>query len=288
MFSIIIPLYNKEYSIKDTINSVLSQDFDDFEIVIVNDGSTDNSSKVVERIVDSRIRLIHQKNQGVSAARNRGIKEAKYSWVAFIDGDDLWTTGHLSEILKMMTIFPDAKVYTTSFRYSDGLYTYKHSRENSIFRIGNYFKEALSEALICTGTVVVDKSCLKTIGSFNEKLNRGEDLELWTRLAKNYSIIKSNKETLVYRLEAENRTGLSKDIERTHVYYINLDSINDVDEMTYYKKSIIRRMFSYLKALDFKNFYILRKRHTRIKSKEVLIYFIKLSKKKTIDNFLTK
>jgi glycosyltransferase involved in cell wall biosynthesis len=83
MFSVIIPLYNKELSISNTIQSVLDQTFQNFEIVIVNDGSTDNSVKEVEKFDDKRIRLIHQENKGVSAARNRGIEEAKYEWIAF-------------------------------------------------------------------------------------------------------------------------------------------------------------------------------------------------------------
>ena len=78
MISVVIPLYNKEKQIKRTLQSILAQTFQDFEIVIVNDGSIDNSIIEVEKVKDSRIRLIHQKNTGVSAARNKGIEEAKY------------------------------------------------------------------------------------------------------------------------------------------------------------------------------------------------------------------
>ena len=104
MFSIIIPLYNKELSVKKTIYSVINQSFRDFEVIIVNDGSTDNSVKVIETIDDARIRVIHQVNQGVSAARNYGIQEAKNQWISFLDADDLWEVGHLLEI-KSMIIF---------------------------------------------------------------------------------------------------------------------------------------------------------------------------------------
>ena len=90
MISVVIPLYNKEKQIKRTLQSVLTQTFQDFEIVIVNDGSTDNSTIEVEKIKDSRIRLIHQENAGVSAARNKGIEEAKYELIAFLDADDEW------------------------------------------------------------------------------------------------------------------------------------------------------------------------------------------------------
>src|SRR5690554_4101955 len=128
MFSVIIPLYNKELSITNTVQSVLDQTYQNFEIVIINDGSTDNSIKAVESIKDNRIRLIHQENQGVSAARNRGIQEARYNWIAFLDGDDLWEQSHLQEIILMMLKFPDEKVFVTSFEYSDERPMFKHLR----------------------------------------------------------------------------------------------------------------------------------------------------------------
>src|SRR5690606_6751565 len=126
MFSVVIPLYNKELSVRNTINSVLDQTFKEFEIVIVNDGSTDNSVKEVEKFDDKRIRLIHQENKGVSAARNRGIEEAKYEWIAFLDADDLWRENHLEEVVRMINIFPDFKVYVTSFEYSDKRFIFRH------------------------------------------------------------------------------------------------------------------------------------------------------------------
>ena len=88
MFSVVIPLYNKELSIINTIQSVLDQTFQNFEIVVVNDGSTDRSVEMVEQFNDPRIRIINKSNGGVSSARNRGIQEAKYELVAFLDADD--------------------------------------------------------------------------------------------------------------------------------------------------------------------------------------------------------
>src|SRR5699024_1556507 len=108
---------------------------------------TDNSANLVDEINDKRIRLIHQKNQGVSAARNRGIKEASYQWVAFLDGDDLWNSDHLEEITKMMDKFPSEKVFVTSFKFSDNRHMFKHPRNDNIFIIENYFKEAIKENL---------------------------------------------------------------------------------------------------------------------------------------------
>jgi len=106
MVSVVIPLYNKEKNIFATINSVLEQTYSGFEIVVINDGSTDNSCEVVNRINDPRIRLITQNNLGVSKTRNRGVSEAKYEYVALLDGDDQWAPTFLEEMIALIEICP--------------------------------------------------------------------------------------------------------------------------------------------------------------------------------------
>ena len=103
LFSVVIPLYNKENHIQKTLNCVLSQSFTNFEIIIINDGSTDNSLKKAEDIKDSRIFLYSIKNQGVSNARNYGIKKANSDYICFLDADDFWYNNHLSVSLKFNT-----------------------------------------------------------------------------------------------------------------------------------------------------------------------------------------
>ncbi|WP_201582338.1 glycosyltransferase family 2 protein [Psychrobacter sp. 72-O-c] len=284
MFSVVIPLYNKELSIKNTIQSVLNQTYQDFEIVVINDGSTDNSSKIVESISDDRIRLISQPNQGVSAARNCGIKTARNEWIAFLDGDDLWKKNHLEEINKMMHAFPDEKVYVTSFKYSDGRNVYSHLREKCIFKIENYFKEALKESLICTDIIIVHKVCFDYVGFFDESMNRGEDTDLWVRLARNYSIVKSSVITAIYRVEAENRTNLSKNLESTYVYHINFDKISDFDERNYFKEMVANMLYQYARSKDLNNFQKLKKRYPSISYS----VFIKYSSKHIYKRALKK
>lgn len=114
MITVVIPLYNKSHTIVNTLNSVLNQSFTNFEIVIINDGSTDNSLEIIKQYFDDiRIRVVNQNNEGVSAARNRGVKEAKYNYVAFLDGDDEWFPEYLNTILGMIERFPDAGLYLT-------------------------------------------------------------------------------------------------------------------------------------------------------------------------------
>ncbi|MBT8256619.1 MAG: glycosyltransferase family 2 protein, partial [Bacteroidia bacterium] len=98
MFSVVIPLYNKEAFISTTIRSVLDQSFQDFELLVIDDGSTDDSHKIVQEFNDSRIRLKSIKNSGVSVARNFGVEKSKYDWIAFLDADDYWTSGFLETL----------------------------------------------------------------------------------------------------------------------------------------------------------------------------------------------
>lgn len=242
MISVIIPLYNKELSIGSTLQSVLDQTFQEFEIVIVNDGSTDKSVEVVESINDKRIRLVQQENQGVSAARNKGIEKANYEWIAFLDGDDLWKTNHLEEINKMRKLYPNEKVFVTSFKYSDNRKKFRHLRDKNISKIDNYFKEAIDEALIWTSVVVIHKSCFKKVGLFNSILVRGEDKDLWARLGRNYNIIKSQLITATYRIEAENRSDIRTPIKQTFEAIVDLYKAESKEEYAYYKHHIIAKL----------------------------------------------
>ena len=105
--SVIIPLYNKESYIKNTLRSVLEQNFTDFEIIIVNDGSTDNSLEIVSSFKDERIQVIHQPNSGASSSRNKAIQSAKTQYIAFLDADDFWFPNHLEELVQLIQDFPN-------------------------------------------------------------------------------------------------------------------------------------------------------------------------------------
>ncbi|MEN9306556.1 MAG: hypothetical protein RL173_488 [Fibrobacterota bacterium] len=118
-FSVVIPLYNKESMIQATLNSVLAQTFPDFEIVVVDDGSTDGGPVIVGGYNDPRIRLFTQANRGVSAARNRGVAEARGKYIAFIDGDDEWAPGFLEAIFEAAQRFPSANLFGTSSIHRD-------------------------------------------------------------------------------------------------------------------------------------------------------------------------
>lgn len=195
MISVVIPLYNKEKQIKRTLQSVLTQTFQDFEIVIVNDGSTDNSTIEVEKIKDSRIRLIHQKNAGVSAARNKGIEEAKYELIAFLDADDEWQSEYLASQYELYQKYPECSIYACNYKFKDDNENISDTTIRKIpFRehdgiLNNYFEVAsCSHPPLWTSAVMVRKEAIKIIGGFPQGIKSGEDLLTWAKLATFYQI----------------------------------------------------------------------------------------------------
>lgn len=205
MISVVIPLYNKEKQIACTLQSVFEQTFQDFEIVVVDDGSTDNSVEEVEKFTDSRIRLIHQTNAGVSAARNRGIEEARGELIAFLDADDEWMPEYLATQYGLYQKYPECSVYACNyeFRDSEGKVTPTIIRklpfEGEDGILSNYFEVAsCSHPPLWTSAVVVKKSAIQAIGGFPLGIKSGEDLLTWARLAVSGEIAYSRKSLAVF------------------------------------------------------------------------------------------
>ena len=125
MFSIILPLYNKESSIESTILSVLNQTLIDFELIVVDDGSKDQSIHLVRNIKDKRLSIYCKENGGVSSARNLGISKAKFEYICFIDGDDIWESTYLQKMSELISLYPKAGIYGSAwaYRYRDKIVT---------------------------------------------------------------------------------------------------------------------------------------------------------------------
>lgn len=195
MISVVIPLYNKEKQIAHTLQSVLNQTFQDFEIVIVDDGSTDGSVDEVKKLTDPRIRLICQKNAGVSAARNRGIEEAKSDLIAFLDADDEWKPEYLATQYHLYQKYPECSVYACNYEFRDSkgkvtptiIRKLPFTGEDGI--LSNYFEVAIcSHPPICSISIMVKKQAIQAIGGFPIGIKSGEDLLTWARLAINEKI----------------------------------------------------------------------------------------------------
>ncbi len=226
-FSIIIPLYNKELSIKNTIDSVLAQSYTKFELIIVNDGSTDTSLEIAKSFKDNRIRIIDIANGGVSNARNTGIKAARYEYITFLDADDLWYENSLMEFNFLIENFQNAQVYCTSHT----LTVKKIESREKRYYIDNFWRQnAISfarntTAVVCTGCIAIKKECFEKVYGFNPKLTHGEDLDLWNRLAEKFTFAKSEQITMLYRLDAENRSDNTV-IEKS-VNFVDRNVISD-------------------------------------------------------------
>jgi len=207
MISIVIPLYNKEKSVANTLSTVFNQTFQDFEVVIVDDGSTDNSVAEVLKIQDSRIRLFHQANAGVSAARNKGIAEAKYDYIAFLDADDEWYPDYLQEQVNLINNYPECSVFACDYQFRNHKGELKQTKINKVpFSsqtgiLTNYFEVAsCSHPPLWTSAVMVKKDAVLSVNGFPVGIRSGEDLSTWARLAIRYFIAYSRRILPIYNL----------------------------------------------------------------------------------------
>ena len=209
--SVVIPLYNKESSIRTTLSSVLRQTVTDFEVVIVDDGSKDSSADVVQEFEDARIRLIKQQNAGQSAARNRGIAEARGDLIAFIDADDFWFPHFLETVLALRDRFPQAGAYATAFVAVEGggVRRFPHSEVSHLLEgelIKDYFRSCtLGSSMVCSSSVMIPKSVFDKVGGFPVGERDGPDLHMWARIALEYPIAWSTVECVIWNLDAQNR-----------------------------------------------------------------------------------
>lgn len=208
MISIVIPLYNKSKSIEHTLQSILNQTYSDFEVIIVDDGSTDNSIEIVSSIKDPRIKFFKQKNQGVSAARNSGVEKASCDLVAFLDADDEWDSDYLETQVNLIHTYPEASVFGTNYRFkdSDGNISntiLKHINwDNTSGILTNYFEVAsFSHVPVWSSAVVIRKEALLCIGGFPVGIKSGEDLLTWARLAVKYKIAYHVEPKATYNLD---------------------------------------------------------------------------------------
>lgn len=227
MISVVIPLYNKQASIQSTVNSVLNQSYRDFELIVVDDGSTDGSADEVLELKDSRVKLIRKTNGGVSSARNEGIKNSSSEYIAFLDGDDLWEPDFLSEIAKMLTDFPEVGICGTSYCYL------KHGiKEKAEKPISKDFFGILDNSswsyghIFCSTAVCCKKSALLDAGMFDERIAYGEDLDMWWRIMLKYPAAYSNKELAIYRFDEENR-AMNKTIPLEKLYINYFEKYDD-------------------------------------------------------------
>ncbi len=184
LFSVIIPVYNRERFIARAIESVLAQTFRDFELIVVDDGSTDKSAAIAARYP---LRLIQQPNKGVSAARNAGIKAAKGSIIALLDSDDEWKPKKLEAHYRFFREHPDYKIHQTDEIWiKDGKFLNKKKIHQK--KEGFIFYDSLHLCLISPSAVAIKRELFDEVGLFDESFEVCEDYELWLRITRRYPV----------------------------------------------------------------------------------------------------
>ncbi len=191
-FSVIIPLYNKEKFVTKTINSVLDQTFTDYEIIVINDGSTDNSEQIVLSYTDLRIRYFATHNRGASAARNMGIEKTSGEYICFLDADDYWYPDFLATMHKYSELFPEQKVFGAAIEIETSKKTFPAQyaiRKTSDYELVNFFKASVGESVLCSSSIAIHKEVFDTVGNFDVSIKSGQDTDLWIRIGLLYPVL---------------------------------------------------------------------------------------------------
>lgn len=227
LISVIMPAFNSASYISESINSVLSQDYANIELIIINDGSTDNTASIIKECLDNyeqtdskrfKVQYVETVNQGVSAARNHAIKIANGDWIAFCDADDVWFPSKISNQLRQLN--------GCSWSYTDSYYMGEDYAENtrrsdlSSLPCGHIFEQLITENIITTSSVLVRKSILLECGGFDESLEALEDWQLWLTIASKYEISLIVEPMLNYRVYSGSTSRKARKMLPLHISVI--------------------------------------------------------------------
>jgi len=187
--SVVIPSYNCGHYLAAALDSVFAQTYQDFEIIVVDDGSTDDTSAVAARF-SPRIRYIRQENRGLPAARNRGIRAAESPYIAFLDADDAWFPEKLAEQIPAFSADPEIGLVYSDLRvvYDDGQVVPSFLRTRPLAGSGYVFDRIIRCGFIIPSSVVVRRSCIDQVGLFDESMRSHEDVELWSRICHRWKV----------------------------------------------------------------------------------------------------
>ncbi|RLB06846.1 MAG: glycosyltransferase family 2 protein [Deltaproteobacteria bacterium] len=185
LVSVIIPTFNRGWILKEAIDSVLSQTFTDYELIVVDDGSTDNTPDILKSYPQTK--LIRQENRGVSAARNKGVKASAGKYLAFLDSDDLWLPGKLEKQVNFFNKNPDANIcQTEEIWIRNG--TRVNPKKKHLKPSGTIFEKCLGLCLVSPSAVMMTREVFDEAGGFDETLPACEDYDLWLRLTCKYPV----------------------------------------------------------------------------------------------------
>lgn len=269
LISVVIPLYNKVDTLVATVSSVLKQSYQNYEIIIVNDGSTDDSLLVLSSINDVRIRIYTITNSGVSSARNYAVKHSKGACVAFLDADDYWYPNHLNSLVKMIQAFPSSQWYATA-------YEIKHNKrlclpmssplmnngEAWVGEVADFFANSMQDCLAWTSAVCLRKVFFEELGGFDLILRNSEDTDLWIRAALSSPLIFTSKVSARYELSVGNHISQRDisdktvmDFDKYEMQYPNNNSLKKYLDLNRYAVALEYKLLGQLqKAHEYSSF----------------------------------
>lgn len=256
VFSVIIPLFNKAPYVAKAIQSVLSQTFTDYELVVVDDGSHDASAEMARRSMEGykNCRLLGQDNAGVSVARNNGVKVSSGEYLCFLDADDWWDPLFLEEMVRMIADFPDAGIYGTSYTIVNET---KHKTRVSPIGVNVGFEKgyinycqvyAKTLAMpLWTGAVCVPRRVFEEMGGFPKGIKLGEDFLLWIHIALKYKVAFLNKPLAYYNQDVNlaNR-GVGRLYKPEEHMLWNLDDLEPLERTNEDYKQLVDNLRTYI------------------------------------------
>ena len=232
-FSVIVPLYNKVEYVAKSLGSILRQSFSDYEVIVMDDGSTDGSYEVameLARTAGPKFRVCHQENAGVSTARNNAANMAAGDYLCFLDADDWWAPDYLNKMDEFIDGFPDAGIYGTAYYYvKNGLEQVRVDIPTGYF---NYFKEysRIMQMPLWTGAVCVPSRIFREVGGFKPFLELGEDFDLWARIALEYRTAFLNIPLSFYNQDVDaSKRGIGRLHVPEHHMLWNLDDLAEAE-----------------------------------------------------------
>lgn len=216
-FSVVISVFNKEKYIADTLKSVLAQTFTDFEVVILNDGSTDNSEAEILKFNDPRIRYFSKRNQGASAGRNFTIKQAEAEYIALMDADDFWYPFYLEEQNRIVNEYPNESVFATATEISRNRKKFKNTYSIQTFGkdaiVVDYFEASQLDSVLLSISTVLKKDVFENVGWYNPNIKSGEDTDLYVRIGLKYKVVFSPKVCATYIIRKNSLFQSVKNLE---------------------------------------------------------------------------
>ena len=261
IITVVVPLYNSRDTIARCLESIRRQTFTEYEIIVIDDGSTDGGAEVAKKYLGPRDQLVSQENSGVSAARNRGIEVSSGRYISFLDADDEWDAFFLQAVYDLSLHYAGAGMYSTGYRIvfpaGDAVeIVLEEAEAEGSCLITDYFRRALHEHFIWTGCVLIPKEVLTAIGGFPLNVSRGEDLYLWARIALDYPIACSGKILAIYHQGGNNQASRSSVLFPYEFLVHALDTmLEDIanrhkfpEHLESYRNSCMRKGFFFLVA----------------------------------------